>query len=147
MNATVLAGLALVVSAPALKEPPKKPHELTGEWVMESTTVAGTTRPAPGGELVYEFTKDEKWLIRRAEKELAAANRGYKADPKAETPTIDLMTDVTRPDVTRREGIYKIEGDTLTICLANVKQPRPTRFESTAGDRNLIYVLKRKKKD
>jgi len=147
MNGTLLAGLALVVSAPALKEPPKKAHDLSGEWVMESTTVAGTTRPATGLELVYEFTKDEKWLIRRADKELPAANRGYKADPKAETPTIDLMTDSTRPDVTLREGIYKVEGDTLTICVANVKQPRPTKFESTAGDRNMIYVLKRKKKD
>jgi uncharacterized protein (TIGR03067 family) len=146
MNATILAGLALVISAPALKEPPKKPHDLTGEWVMESTTIAGTTRPSTGLELVYEFTKEDKWLIRRADKELPAANRGYKADPKAETPTIDLMTDITRPEMTRH-GIYKVEGDTLTICVATTKQPRPTKFESTAGDRNMVYVLKRKKKD
>src|SRR5262245_65547580 len=108
MNATVLAGLALVVSAPALKEPPKKTPDLTVEWVLESTTVAGTTRPATGAELVYEFTRDEKWLIRRADKELPAANRGYKADPKAETPTIDLMTDTTRPEAAR-QGIFKVE--------------------------------------
>jgi uncharacterized protein (TIGR03067 family) len=145
MNPTVLAGLALVVSAPALKELPKKPHDLTGEWVMESTTIAGTTRPATGLELVYEFTKEDKWLIRRADKELPAANRGYKADPKAETPTIDLMTDNTRPEMTRH-GIYKVEGDTLTICVATTKQPRPTTFESTA-DRTIIYTMKRKKKD
>jgi|SRR5262245_33755765 len=147
MNATLLLGLSLALGAPALKDPPKKEPAIVGEWVMISTGTAGNVRPYPGGELIYEFTADGKWLIRRTGKELAAPNRGYKADTKVNPPSVDLITDTTRSDQTRREGIYKVEGDTLTMYLAGVKQPRPASFEAAAEAPNIIYVLKRKKAD
>jgi uncharacterized protein (TIGR03067 family) len=147
MNATLFLGLSLTLGAPALKDPPKKDPGIVGEWVMESSGVAGNLRPLPGTELIYEFTADGKWLIRRAGKELAAPNRGYKADAKANPPAVDLVSDTARADATRREGIYKVEGDKLTIYMAGVKQPRPASFEAAAEAPNIIYVLKRKKAD
>ena len=146
MNATLLFGVVLTVSAPALKDPPKKDNDLTGEWVAESTTSAGRML-AVAGNLVYTFTPDGKWLIHRDGTELAAPNRGFAYDPKPNPPTIDLMSNRTRPDTTGRLGIYKVEGDTLTICVAAAKAGRASNFESTAENRQTIYTLKRKKKD
>ena len=39
-------------------------------------------------------------------------------------------------------GIYKLEGDKLTICLG---QERPTKFESAKGSGNSLFVLRRQK--
>jgi len=145
MNATLLLGAALIVSAPGLKDPPKKANDPTGEWVVESTTSAGRMLAA-SANLVYTFTPDGKWLIHRDGMELVAPNRGFAHDPKPNPPTIDLISNATRPD-TARLGIYKIEADTLTICTAPAKAGRASDFTSTADNRYMIYVLKRKKKD
>src|SRR5262245_33216713 len=144
MQAAILWGIVIGTAAPALKDPPKKAHDLTGEWVIERVTSAG--RPLAAGNLIYKFTADGKWLIYRDGMELTAPNRQYTADPKARPAKVELMTDATRA-ATYREGIYEVDGDTLTMCVGPPKGARPTRFESTADDRNSIYVLKRKKKD
>jgi uncharacterized protein (TIGR03067 family) len=145
MNATLLLGAALTVAAPALKDPPKKENHPTGEWLVESTTSAGRML-AVTANLVYTFTADGKWLIHRDGMELASPSRGFTHDPKPNPPTIDLMSNTTRPD-TARLGIYKMEADTLTICVATAKAGRASDFTSTADNRYMIYVLKRKKKD
>jgi uncharacterized protein (TIGR03067 family) len=144
MNATLLLGVAVGLSAPALKDPPKNRTDLVGEWAVESAIASGN-RATTGGNLVYTFTKEGKWFIRRGDEELGAGKRGVEFDPKADPPQVTLVSDATRLGSSRRHGIYKIEGDTATLCVAAAGEPRPTMFESTARNRQTIYVLKRKK--
>ena len=42
-------------------------------------------------------------------------------------------------------GIYKIEGDTATICVATFGKERPKTFESKKGTGDVLTVLKRVK--
>lgn len=143
----VLLGLALGVGAPALKEKDKAPS-MVGEWEVESVTTNGTQSPAGTG-LRYTFTDDGKWLIARNGKESSPTiNRGFTEDRKPNPPTVDLVTSRPGGPESRMIGIYKIEGDTLTICGTRTKGgDRPTKFEALEGSGNTLYVLKRPKKE
>src|SRR5262249_49934869 len=45
------------------------------------------------------------------------------------------------------QGIYKIEGDTITYCWGEPKKPRPTEFSTKADSGTTLMVLKRVKAD
>jgi uncharacterized protein (TIGR03067 family) len=147
----LLFATALGVAAPALKEKPKPELDVVGEWQVESITTNGrksTTAP----NLVYSFTKEGKWLILRdGEETKTTLDRRFEFDAKAAKPTMDLITSAVNPN-TRLRGIFKIEGDTLTICGIRAtagpgeQAPRPTTFESAEGSGASLYVLKRVKK-
>jgi uncharacterized protein (TIGR03067 family) len=145
VNPALLLAAALAVSAPALKEKPKADADPIGEWEMQSTTISGRETKTTG-RLVYSFTKAGKWAIERDGKELATTlDRRIEFDPKPPLPTIDLITNAASPTA-RLRGIYKIDGDTLTICGARGTTDRPTAFESPEGSGITMYVLKRVKK-
>jgi uncharacterized protein (TIGR03067 family) len=146
MNANLLLGTALALGAPGLKDSPKKDLDIVGEWVLESITSAVKLRQFTGDDIVYTFGRDGKWTIHQDGKKDANPNRGYKADSSAKPATIDWIPDVTAATPSR-EGIYKVEGDTLTMCIGLVKTPRPAAFVSTAESQSSLYVLKRRKKD
>lgn len=141
MNA-ILLGAALVISAPALKDRPKKKPDLVGEWKVEAVTLPGRTTSTSTG-LRYTFTADGKWLIHRDGQELVGHDRGYAADPAATPPTLELIANTAAAQPARRAGIFRVEGDTLTICAAQAGAARPTRFEPAEGV--TVYVLKRVK--
>src|SRR5215211_3796247 len=126
---TVLLGLALTVGAPALKDKDKAPS-LIGEWEVESIGTNGAqTATTPG--LRYTFTDDGQWLIRRNGKDTSPTiGRGFTVDPKRNPPAVDLVTNTKVANPSRLLGIYKVEGDTLTIVGTRAKgADRPTKFD------------------
>ena len=141
MNSVVLL-TALAVAAPGLKEKPPPPTAPTGEWELQSRTInARTTKPAPGQ--TYTFTPDGRWLQHQDGREmLSAVERRIDFDLKAQPPTIDLYGKGTSA-TSRFLGIYKIEGDTLTIC--GRRGERATTFESPTGSEQELLVFKRVK--
>jgi uncharacterized protein (TIGR03067 family) len=140
VNTAVWLAAALTVAAPALKEKPKPPVSLVGEWVIESAVVGG--RPSTGGHNRWVFNPDGTRAIFDTTKEIASGT--YTTDPKANPATVDL-------DPGSASGvypcIYRIDGDTLTINVGWQKSERPTAFESPAGSMCTLYVMKRLKKE
>ena len=148
MNPSLLLGLALAVGAPAVKDPPKKDApSIAGEWVAVSVEAGGKGQDFPDREFAFTLTADGKFLIRRA-KGGETAEGVYKLDPKKSPPEIDVSYPQDQGE-TPLLGIYKLDGDALTLCLAEGKDARrPTKFESPAGARVMVLVLERvKKKD
>jgi uncharacterized protein (TIGR03067 family) len=145
MQTALLLGAAFALSAPALKDPPKKPHNIVGEWVVESMVTAGKARPQTAEPLKYVFTADGKWLLYRGERKVGDTQRGYSTDTNKDTPTIDLTLDLSDQETRKTFGIYKVEGDKLTLCIGRVNSDRPKAFEATPEAPATLYVFKRVK--
>ena len=138
----ILLGLALAVGAPALKDLARGPSVI-GEWVVDNSR--STEYP---GELHYTFTPDGRWLASRGGKDLPSVGgaRGYSVAPRTTPPSIDLVVHGSAHEEARLVGVYKIEGDTLTICGTwDPHGNRPTTFDTSAGKNLMHYVMRRVK--
>ena len=142
MYPTVLTALALIVGAPAAKDGPKKdPPSVVGEWVAEKGVVGGNDKGVPPGGVTFEFTAEGKVLIHEGKKQPDPAD--YKVDPKKSPAEIDITPGAGQA-ATPMPGIYKVDGDTLTICVGR-GGTRPSKFESPAGSDVMLLTLKRVK--
>jgi uncharacterized protein (TIGR03067 family) len=146
-------GLLLVtLAAPGPKEKPPEPS-VVGEWVAERNTFAGNDRPLPQVPVRYVFAPDGTWATYRGDKKHPGEHQTYTVDPAKSPAAIDLgydEIDADRDPAAQHQvvrGIYKVDGDRLTLCMAPAGRGRPTAFESTADKPTTLYVFKRFKKD
>jgi uncharacterized protein (TIGR03067 family) len=138
-----IVGLAFLLAAPGSDERPKKLDlsALVGEWACTSLVYAGNKAPDPN--LTFEFTSEGK--LRMGRRGIAGSEAGtYKATSGKNPATFDWDTG----DVgTRYWGIYKVEGETLTLCYCEGEVgERPTQFKSPAGTKLMLMTLQRVKK-
>jgi uncharacterized protein (TIGR03067 family) len=145
MNWLPAIGLALTVGAP-MKESPKKaePPSLVGEW--ECVEFIGGGRTATANEVAQigirmEFTADGKFRCREGKRDYPEGT--YKRDPGKDPAEVDYTAGGIMKG---NKGIYKVEKDTLTICVAEGGADRPTKFESPAGTRVMLVTFKRVEK-
>ncbi len=143
MNTTLLLGVALLVGAP-IKDPQKKEEALlVGEWFAESSTFGGSETPSPKESTKFNFTNDGKLLVTENMKTEEAA---YKSDFTKSPAEIDLIPPTDRKK-TVIYAIYKIEGNKLTVCSTFNSNIRPTTFESTPDNKQMVRTFRRAKKD
>lgn len=138
----IVIGLALTLSAPAPKEAPKKDQPtVVGTWVAETVIVGGTPEKLDPG-MSFTLTADGKCLMKEGKNE--PEEMGYSVDPKKDPGHFDLREPGMQGEVMK--GIYKLDGDTLTVCL-EMKGDRPAAFASPAKSSIILVTLKRVKKD
>jgi uncharacterized protein (TIGR03067 family) len=144
MQTSLILGLALVVSAPIPKDAPKKDApSLFGEWVPESAVIGGKVDPPPPGTKVT-ITKEGRFVMKESKDEQVEMD--FTFDAKKDPQEIDFAEPRGGMGQKAMKGIYKLEGDTLMICIA-MGGDRPTAFTSPAGSMNMLITLKRAKKD
>jgi len=142
MLPTVLA-LAVTLAAPA-KDGKKDAPSLVGEWAAETATIGGKPENPPPGT-TWAFTADGKSVLQVGDKAVGGMDAKYTTDAKMDPAQVDIAEG---PKGKPMKGIYKVDGDTLTLCLVQDGQERPTAFESPAGSMAIVITLKRvKKKD
>jgi uncharacterized protein (TIGR03067 family) len=149
MHATLLIILATTLGAPTTKEKDKDTAKdsIVGEWEGVTATANGKDLPVPPGGIKFEFTADGKMLVHEGKKDKPDAGT-YKTDAKKSPAEIDIIPPTDKKDPTIL-GIYKVEGDTMTLCIARGKDgaaTRPTKFDAAPGAEVMLLTLKRAKK-
>ena len=141
MYPSVLTALALVIGAPASKEPPKKEVAVVGEWAVESAVVGGKRDDPPPGT-TWTFTADGKSDL-SIPAGANAASGTYTTDPKKNPAWVDISAG---PKGVPMKGIYKRDGQKLILCLGLDRDERPAAFESKEGSKVILLTLTKTKK-
>jgi uncharacterized protein (TIGR03067 family) len=134
-----LLGLVLAIAAPLPKESPRPApadNPLMGEWVVESHIASGKPIPIRDKPERVMITKD-LWKVG---KELKTESNLW-LDPTKDPPQIDVWVP-TQGEEARVRGIYKLDGDILTVCYT-LGADRPTKFDSPVKSGIWLMTLKK----
>jgi RNA polymerase sigma factor (sigma-70 family) len=131
----------LLATAPAAKKTDKE--NIQGTWKAVSAKINGKVNDPENVVKRMEIViTADKITVRIGDQSHESI---YKIDPEAKPKTIDMVPQ--GGGGATELGIYKLEGDTLTICHNNANnKERPKEFESKEGSNTLLIVLKRVKK-
>src|SRR6266850_4319083 len=119
---------------------------MQGKWTVQSIKESDGKGPTD------DFLKDIEVIVKddsmkillTAKKETLDAFK-MKLDPTKKPKAVDF-THTEGPDKGKTElGIYKLEGDTLTICVNDFDKERPAAFATKEGTKISVIVMKKKK--
>lgn len=113
-----------------------------GTWQLISAETEGKKAPEENVKQITVTIKGNTHTVRFG-KEVVAHDVSFEIDPsKSPKWTTDTLNEGPGKGKQIR-GIYKLEGETLTSCVAPVGKDRPTEFSAKPGTENTLRVFKR----
>jgi uncharacterized protein (TIGR03067 family) len=143
---------ALLLGADAPKERPvdKDRDALQGKWRSTSSTRDGEKLDGAKKWTVLVVDKDaiswEESTLKGDFGETGVVPFSYKLDPSKDPKTIDLTLTKYANKGKKQLGIYRLQGDELTICVSWKDKARPKKFESERSSGYQLLTLKRVEK-
>jgi len=118
---------------------------LDGTYTIVATETNGQQFPAGKGETEEDRTVriEGNKLIARKEGKDDPVN--FKTDASKDPKEIDIIAAGGGGKGDTVYGIYKLEGDILTICMSDKAETRPKEFKTAEGSVTMMMTLKKKK--
>ena len=112
-----------------------------GTWAVVSMVREGKAAPADIVATITRHVDGDHVTWKREGKPFAGTT--VILDPTVDPKTIDVTPD-GGPDRDKPVlGIYKLDGDSLTICMAGVNRPRPKDFSAAEGSKQTLTTFRR----
>ena len=137
-----LGSLMIAAAATADDGNQQEVSKLAGTWTCTAATNDG--KPLP-----EETVKSLKLTLTEAggyKTELAGQvlfDSTFKIDPGKQPRQIDMIATEGENKGKAGLGIYRLEGDVLTLCYTMPGKDRPKDFQSTAGSAAILAVWSR----
>lgn len=154
MSLIMILAFVAIGTEPLPEAARKELKSLQGKWIIVRGEKNGNSLdfPADGDMVLVVEIKEDRWLLGNAKKggEQLDKGRFVMLDGKANPKCMDLKSAEKGVEGTIIESIYKLEGDTLTICSNqatyrdNKQRSRPSEFKSNDND-TIVMVMKRLK--
>ena len=152
MNTKVIALLLVLLAGVNLKaaesakiaDAPKTDlAALNGSWLLVAAEEDGQKTPAAEQKKldIHLTLKDGKYTITTAGETTESGT--FTVDAAQKTKTVDVISGDGPLKDKKIQGIYKLDGDTLTLCYDLSGDSRPTTFGSKAGTNLLLAVYSR----
>jgi uncharacterized protein (TIGR03067 family) len=137
--------LALLVPASAYSaDGMDEAKKLQGDWTITDWYQGGVTMPVARLSTVRWALQGDRYSFALGDSEEEGT---VKVDAGQKPPTIDLSPSTGDAKGKEQLGIFKIDGETVTICLARPgSKDRPTEFTSTRSNRQILMTVKRARK-
>ena len=117
---------------------------LPGVWTCASAVIDGKPLAEEAAKNLKLTLTADRYKTERGEQVLFDST--YKVDAAKNPPQMDMIG--TEGDLKSKValGIYKLAGDTLTICYVMPGKERPAAFESQPQSGAFLVVWKRSEK-
>jgi uncharacterized protein (TIGR03067 family) len=143
MRRVSLLLVGVVFAGVAFAEDSKKDlDKLQGTWVRSQIVRNGKEVPADEFKNAKLTLKGDKYTLDENNEKRTGT---FKLDASKTPKTLDIISDSGPNKGKTLKGIYKIDGDTFTYCVAGPDKDRPTEFASKEGSGHTLLVNKREK--